>query len=112
LKKTTMREELFTLLEGDELMKTRFRRAVQEVLEAEMEDTLFANKSECRAYRSGDYVCKLTTRTGTMDGARRRIAACCFARKSLRATSEAKTRSFSSDRNGTESDFPKISNKF
>jgi putative transposase len=69
--KTKMREELLTLLEGDELMKTLLSRAVQDVLEAEMEETLCADKSERtserRAYRSGYYGRKLTTRIGTLE---------------------------------------------
>jgi putative transposase len=69
--KTKMREELLTLLEGDELMKTLLSRAVQEVLEAEMDETLCADKSERtgerRAYRSGYYGRKLTTRIGTLE---------------------------------------------
>jgi putative transposase len=69
--KTKMREELLTLLQGDELMKTLLSRAVQEVLEAEMDETLCADKnertSERRAYRSGYYGRKLTTRIGTLE---------------------------------------------
>jgi len=65
------REQLLGLLQSDDAIRALLETTVQQVLEAEMEETLGAPKSErCatrRGYRSGYYSRKLTTRVGTLD---------------------------------------------
>jgi len=65
------REQLLGLLQSDDAIRALLETTVQQVLEAEMEDTLGATKSERtgerRGYRSGYYGRKLTTRVGTLE---------------------------------------------
>src|SRR5215210_6337466 len=65
------REQLLALLEGDDALRRLLQTAVQEVLEAEMDEALGASKGERtgerRWYRSGYYGRKLTTRVGTLE---------------------------------------------
>lgn len=65
------REHLLGLLQSDDAIRALLETTVQQVLEAEMEDTLGATKSERtgerRGYRSGYYGRKLTTRVGTLE---------------------------------------------
>lgn len=70
-KTSITREHLLALLQGDEALRALLQTTVQEVLEAEMDDTLGASKGERtgerRGYRSGYYGRKLTTRIGTLE---------------------------------------------
>ena len=70
-KNTNTREQLLALLSGDDALRTLLETTVQEVLEAEMDETLGAGKgdrtSQRRGYRSGYYGRKLTTRVGTLE---------------------------------------------
>ncbi|MEY4941564.1 MAG: hypothetical protein RIQ93_3299 [Verrucomicrobiota bacterium] len=65
-KTMTTREQLLALLTGDDALRALLETTVQEVLEAEMDDTLGVGKGERsgerRGYRSGYYGRKLTTR--------------------------------------------------
>jgi putative transposase len=65
------REQLLGLLQSDDAIRALLETTVQQVLEAEMEETLGATKSERtgerRGYRSGYYGRKLTTRVGTLE---------------------------------------------
>ena len=68
---TITREQLLALLQGDEALRALLQTTVQEVLEAEMDETFGATKGERtgerRGYRSGYYGRKLTTRIGTLE---------------------------------------------
>ena len=71
---TTMgitREHLLGLLQEDDTIRALLGTTVQQVLEAEMDESLGASKSERtsgrRGYRSGYYGRKLTTRVGTLE---------------------------------------------
>ena len=70
-KMTTTREQMLALLSGDDALRALLETTVQEVLEAEMDETLGAGKGERsgerRGYRSGYYGRKLTTRVGTLE---------------------------------------------
>jgi putative transposase len=65
------REHLLALLQGDDALRALLQTTVQEVLEAEMDETLGAGKGERtssrRGFRSGYYGRKLTTRVGTLE---------------------------------------------
>jgi len=70
-KKLTTREQLLALLQEDNALRALLQATVQDVLEAEMDETLGATKgertSDRRGYRSGYYGRKLTTRVGTLE---------------------------------------------
>lgn len=65
------REQLLGLLQSDDAIRGLLEAAIQRVLDAEMDETLGAEKSERtserRGYRSGYYGRKLTTRVGTLE---------------------------------------------
>lgn len=65
------REHLLELLQGDDAIRALLETTVQQVLEAEMAETLGADKGARtearRGYRSGYYGRKLTTRVGTLE---------------------------------------------
>ena len=65
------REHMLALLQGDEAIKRLLETTIQNVLEAEMEETLGAGRGERtsgrRGYRSGYYTRNLVTRVGTLE---------------------------------------------
>lgn len=69
--KTTAREQMLALLQGDDAIRALLQTTVQEVLEAEMDAALGAQcgerTGERRGYRSGHYRRRLVTRVGTLE---------------------------------------------
>ena len=69
--KTTAREQMLALLQGDDAIRALLQTTVQEVLEAEMDAALGAERGERtgdrRGYRSGHYRRRLVTRVGTLE---------------------------------------------
>lgn len=69
--KTTAREQMLALLQGDDAIRALLQTTVQEVLEAEMDAALGAQRGERtgdrRGYRSGHYRRRLVTRVGTLE---------------------------------------------
>lgn len=69
--KTTTREQMLALLQGDDAMRALLESTVQAVLEAEMDEALGASRGERtaarRGYRSGHYQRRLITRVGTLE---------------------------------------------
>lgn len=69
--KTTSREQMLALLQGDDAIRALLQTTVQEVLEAEMDAALGAQRGERtgdrRGYRSGHYRRRLVTRVGTLE---------------------------------------------
>ena len=68
---TTTREQMLALLQGDDAMRALLQTTVQTILEAEMDETLGAERgertTERRGYRSGHYRRRLITRVGTLE---------------------------------------------
>lgn len=70
-KNNVTREHLLALFEGDDAMRALLQTTIQEVLEAEMDETLGARRGERtpwrRGYRSGHYRRRFITRVGTLE---------------------------------------------
>lgn len=69
--KTNSREQMLALLQDDEAIRALLQTTVQEVLEAEMDAALGAERGERTSarlgYRSGHYRRRLITRVGTLE---------------------------------------------